>query len=243
VRGLLRAHPERLERVNRHDGVLVLITPPDCAADRGAPLGVVKCAPLFLAEDTLQAVEAYCANAGGVLEIVPFRPHRVAFIASAERLRGNAFQRSTHALRTAIDWFGSSLDEVVRAGPSVAEVASGFRLIAEHQAEVILAGGAPATDPLDSVFEGLRQAGGEIEQIGIPAEPGTACWLGSLNGRPVLGLASCELFGQPGALDVLLPRIFAGEHLDRDLLRRIAVGGLLVGGPSRILPYHVAESA
>jgi hypothetical protein len=87
------------------------------------------------------------------------------------------------------------------------------------------------------VFEGLRQAGGEVVQIGIPAEPGTACWIGRLGSLPVLGLASCELFGQPGALDLLLPRLLTGEPLDRDLVRRLALGGLL-HGPTRIAPYH-----
>jgi hypothetical protein len=59
----------------------------------------------------------------------------------------------------------------------------------------------------------------------------------------VLGLASCELFGRPGALDLLLPQLLAGVPLDTDLVRRIALGGLLLGGPSRILPYHASEGA
>ena len=36
-----------------------------------------------------------------------------------------------------------------------------------------------------------------------------------LDETPVLGLASCELFGQPGALDLLLPRLHTGEALPR----------------------------
>jgi hypothetical protein len=56
----------------------------------------------------------------------------------------------------------------------------------------------------------------------------------------VLGLASCELFGQPGALDLLLPRLFAGARLDRALLRSLALGGLL-NGPGRVAPYHAAD--
>ena len=58
----------------------------------------------------------------------------------------------------------------------------------------------------------------------------------------MLGLASCELFGQPGALDLLLPRLLTGEALDRALLRRIAIGGLL-HGPSRIAPFHTRAAS
>jgi molybdopterin biosynthesis enzyme len=91
---------------------------------------------------------------------------------------------------------------------------------------------------LDVVFDGLRVAGGEVEQLGIPAEPGTACWIGRLGPTPVLGLASCELFGQPGALDLILPRLLTGERLDRRFVASLALGGLL-NGPSRVVPYHV----
>jgi len=240
-RGLLRVHADRLEQVNQQPGVLVMTSPPACAADRGAPVGVVKCAPLFLEERTIEAVEAIRLSAGAAVEVVPFQPHRVAFVAPVERLRGSVFERATVALRTALEWYGSSMPLVLRSGENVAEVAASFEQALSEGAELILAAGASATDPLDVMFEGLRRAGGQIEQVGIPAEPGTACWIGTLGERPVLGLASCELFGRPGALDLLLPAVLSGAPLDARLLRTIALGGLLLGGPARVLPYHVTE--
>jgi hypothetical protein len=110
-----------------------------------------------------------------------------------------------------------------------------------HQrSEVVVRKGTPlaSADIASLLARGGRRAGGQVVQIGIPAEPGTACWIGRLESTPVLGLASCELFGQPGALDLLLPRLLTGEALDVGLLRRIALGGLLLG-PGRIAPYHV----
>jgi molybdenum cofactor cytidylyltransferase len=241
LRGLLRVHADQLEQINQQAGVLVMTSPPECAADRGAPLGVVKCAPLFLEERTIEAVEAIRLAAGAAVEVVPFQPHRVAFVAPGERLRGAVLERATTALRSALDWFGSSMPLVLATAESVAEVAAGYTQAVAEGAELILAAGASATDPLDVMFEGLRLAGGRVEQIGIPAEPGTACWIGALGERPVLGLASCELFGRPGALDLLLPQVLSGAPLDGRLLGKIALGGLLLGGPGRVLPYHLTE--
>src|SRR6185295_20233870 len=104
-------------------------------------------------------------------------------------------------------------------------------------ADAILVAGASATDPLDAAFDGLRRAGGQVDQIGIPIEPGTACWTGRIGACQVLGLASCELFGRPGAVDLLLPRLLLGEPLDRQLLARLAAGGLVES-----LPVHRALS-
>ena len=241
TRGMLRLDAARLERVNQQDGVLVLTAEAERPVETETPVGVVKCAPLFLSQSALQAVESIRSESGPVIEVQGFRPHRAAFVAPRDRLRGNAFERAASSLSTALDWYGSSLAVVIPAGTAVDSLAAGFRQALAEGAELILAAGATGTDPDDIVFDAVRRAGGTVDQMGIPAEPGTACWIGRLEGHPVLGLASCELFGQPGALDLLLPRILSGETLDRALLRRIANGGLLVGGPSRIAPYHTSR--
>ncbi|MGI9146682.1 MAG: hypothetical protein ACR2IK_09085 [Chloroflexota bacterium] len=238
TRGMLRLHAAALERVNEHDGVLVLTAEAERAVDAGTPVGLVKCAPLFLSERVLQTIEAIRCDLGPVLHVEAFRPHRAGFVAPRDRLRGNAFDRAAASLSTALAWYGSALAVIVPTATLEDSLAAGFRQALAEGAELIMAAGATATDPADVVFEGLRRAGGTVAQIGIPAEPGTACWIGQLEGRPVLGLASCELFGRPGALDLLLPRVLSGECLDRALLQRIACGGLLTGGPARIAPYH-----
>jgi molybdenum cofactor cytidylyltransferase len=234
VRGLLRVDCGRLTRINQQAGVLALTNEADCAADVDAPLGVVKCAPLFLGASVLAAVE----QVGTAVSVEVFRPRRVAFVAVDERLRGGAFERAVGGLENALQWFGSAFADVVRAEATVPGVASAYRQAQAGGADLIMAATASATDPLDVMFSGLRAAGGSVLQTGIPAEPGTACWFGELDNCEVLGLASCELFGRPGALDLILPRLHAGERLDAELMQRIAVGGLLLGGPSRILPYH-----
>jgi molybdenum cofactor cytidylyltransferase len=239
-RGMLRVKREALDRINAFDGVLLVSAEADRPVDAGTTLGVVKCAPLFLAESVLTGVDDVARSLGPVVEIEPFQRRRVALIAPAERLRGGAFDRAREALSNAVNWYGSSLDQVVPAEADVQALASAYHTVRHNGAELVLAAGASGTDPLDVVFEGLRQAGGEVMQFGIPAEPGTACWIGRLGAVPVLGLASCELFGRPGALDLLLPRLFTGEALDQDLVRSLAFGGLLLG-PTRIAPYHGAQ--
>lgn len=240
-RGMLRIEASRLDRVNAHAGVLALTAEPDRPIDAGTTVGVVKCAPLFLAEATLRAIENLGATAGPVVQVEPFQVRRVALVAPRDRLRAGAFDRAQTALSDALAWYGSSLDDVVGAETTVEALAAAYAEARSAGADLILAAGASGTDPLDVVFEGLRDAGGEVLQLGIPAEPGTACWIGRLGTVPVLGLASCELFGQPGALDLLLPQLLTGAPLDLDLTRGLALGGLLLG-PPRIAPHHAARS-
>ncbi|HEY1291619.1 MAG TPA: hypothetical protein VGJ60_00885 [Chloroflexota bacterium] len=241
-RGMLRIDATSIEHLNVLEGVVVLTAEADRPVEAGTTLGVVKCAPLYLDAATLASVDSIAQMAGPVVQLEPFQARRFAFVAPADRLRGGAFERARVALSDALDWYGSSLDQVVAAETSVEALSAAYHTVRHGGAELILAAGASGTDPLDVVFEGLRHAGGEVVQMGIPAEPGTACWIGRLGFVPVLGLASCELFGQPGALDLLLPRLLTGEPLDQDLVRSLALGGLLLG-PTRVAPYHTARGA
>ena len=169
ARGMLRLDAARLERVNEQDGVLVLTAEAERPVETETPVGVVKCAPLFLSPSVLQAVEAIRSESGPVIEVQGFRPHRAAFVAPRDRLRGNAFERAAASLSTALDWYGSSLAVVIPAETALDSLAAGFRQALAEGAELILAAGATGTDPADIVFEALRRAGGTVDQIGIPA--------------------------------------------------------------------------
>lgn len=240
-RGWLRINPQVLQRVNTEEGVLVFTAPGERAVDADETIGGVKCAPLVLGENTIRTVESVCAEEGRALDVLPFPPRHVAFVV-VDRLNATVQARAQAALSTTFAWFGSDLTPVVAAEARVDAVANAFQRAADANPWAILVAGASATDPADVVFDGLRLAGGQVEQVGIPLEPGTACWTGYLGGRQVLALASCELFGRPGAVDLLFPRLLLGEPLDRALLARLAYAGLIEARAYQA-PYHRKQPA
>ena len=115
--------------------------------------------------------------------------------------------------------------------------AANARVGGQKPLKLLLAAGGVGTDPADRLVEGFQMAGGRITQMGLPADPGTACWLGSMGDACVIGLASCELVGRPGVLDLLLPWALAGHPLTAALARQLALGGFLGEHPGRIPDY------
>lgn len=231
-RGWLRLHQGGLRHLNTIDGVLLFTSPGERAADEDDVVGGVKCAPLLLPGAALGAAEACRSEAGPLVEVQPFPARSVALVA-LDRLGEATIARARSVLEASVGWFGSRLGPVLSVPSTDEAVAEAFRQAVVREAFAILVAGASATDPADVAFEGLRRAGGRVNQIGIPIEPGTACWTGQIEGRQVLGLATCELFGRPGAVDLLLPRLLLGEALDRALLARLAGQGLVAS-----LPVH-----
>jgi molybdenum cofactor cytidylyltransferase len=195
-------------------------------------VGGVKCAPLVFDGKTGDALDTYRAEHGAVVSVEPFPERSVALVA-LDRLGETTIDRAQKALGASVGWFGSRLDPVLIVPARGSAPAEAYQRAIEAGADAILVAGASATDPLDAAFEGLRQAGGAVDQIGLPIEPGTACWTGRIQGRQVLGLASCELFGRAGAVDLLLPRLVLGEPLTKSLIARLAAGGLVES-----LPVH-----
>ncbi|MCC7372424.1 MAG: hypothetical protein IT306_28680 [Chloroflexi bacterium] len=231
-RGWLKVNPRGVEAVNLTNGALLFASFGERAAEAGDVVGGVKCAPLVLAGAEQTAIEAFCAEHGPVISVEPFPARSVALV-GLDRLGETTLDRARQALGASVAWFGSRLDPVIIVPARGSAPAEAYQQAIQAGADGILVAGASATDPLDAAFEGLRQAGGSVDQIGVPIEPGTACWTGRLDGVQVLGLASCELFGRPGAVDLLLPRLLLGEPLTKELIARLAAGGLVES-----LPVH-----
>jgi molybdopterin biosynthesis enzyme len=92
---------------------------------------------------------------------------------------------------------------------------------------LVLAAGVNSTDPLDLTIRALETLGAQTEKRGVPAHPGSTCWLSYTRDVPVFGLALCGMFAQTTVLDLLLPRFLAGRSVRAADIATLGHGGLL----------------
>jgi molybdenum cofactor cytidylyltransferase len=110
-------------------------------------------------------------------------------------------------------------------------------------ADVLFVFGASAiTDRRDVIPAGIESAGGEVLHFGMPVDPGNLLLLGSLNGKPVVGLPSCARSPKVNGFDFVLQRLAAGLPIARDDIMRMGVGGLLQEIPTRPQPRDVEHA-
>jgi len=85
----------------------------------------------------------------------------------------------------------------------------------------------------DVTPRGIVLAGGRVEHYGAPVEPGNLLLLAYLEGSrpntvlPVLGAPGCVRSRDANIVDLLLPRLMAGEALRRHDIVALGHGGLL----------------
>jgi hypothetical protein len=241
IRGLLEVRVEALRAVNALDGISVYTLYDAQVVDPAETVAKAKVTPLVIPEAVVREAEARAGAAAGLVAVHGFRPLGVAALAPAG-LEPRARSRFETALREKVGWFGARLvrlDFVASEAPALAraleaDVAAG--------ADVVVAAGANALDPLDPVFAALERLGARVTRRGVPAHPGSLLWLATLGDTPVVGMPSCGMFSQATVFDLVLPRLLAGRAVGPEELAAFGHGGLLNRDMAfRFPPYRAGQ--
>jgi molybdenum cofactor cytidylyltransferase len=86
----------------------------------------------------------------------------------------------------------------------------------------------------------IRRAGGTVEHVGMPVDPGNLLVLGRLGEIPVVGAPGCARSPKANGFDWILDRLLAGEWPSPTDITGLGVGGLLKEIPMRPQPREAA---
>jgi len=230
--GVVHVRAALVERLNAIDPIEAFTVLDGRVVEAGGLVASVKIAPHLVPEGVLAAAEAVAQRGrrAGVVSVAPFLPRRIAAIVK-ESIRGIARDRFEASLRAKVEGLGSTLVAIDyvedAAGPVEAALRSRVRGRGPRRADLVLTAGSSSTDPEDPFFLAIAALGGRMIRHGVPAHPGSMLWLGRVGTVPVIGLPSCGAYSKATAVDLLLPRILAGEPASIRTVARLGHGGIL----------------
>ena len=230
--GIARIRVSLLDRLNAIDPIEVFTILDGRMVEAGALVASVKVAPHLVPEQVLAAAERTALAAGrrGVISVAPFRTRRVAAIVK-ESIRGIARERFEASVRARVEGLGSRLvgfDYVDDAeAPVVAALRARVIGRGPGRVDLVLTAGSSSTDPDDPFFQAIAALNGSIVRHGVPAHPGSMLWLARIGAVAVIGLPSCGAYSRATAVDLLLPRLLAGEPASLRTVARLGHGGIL----------------
>ncbi|MDZ4719305.1 MAG: molybdopterin-binding protein [Roseiflexaceae bacterium] len=228
--GIVQVDVEALLAINAIEGLTIATLAHNSLVRMHKRVATIKIIPFAVREADLVQAEAIArAAAHGIVAIHPLRSLRVGVL-----LVGSAAARTRieHGVLPAIESrvveLGSVLLAVRFATADEHDIAEALGDLAASGAELIIAAGETSIMDRDDVTpQGVQLAGGRIEHYGAPVEPGNLLLLGYLGELPVLGAPGCVRSRATNIVDLLLPRLLAGEHLtSRDIIL-LGHGGLL----------------
>ncbi|HLO29282.1 MAG TPA: hypothetical protein VK249_09115, partial [Anaerolineales bacterium] len=104
---------------------------------------------------------------------------------------------------------------------------------------ILLAGETAIMDAHDIVPRAVMRAGGHVESVGAPVDPGNLLMLAYLDDVPVVGTPGCARSRKTNIIDWILPRLLVGDRLTRRDIIALGHGGLLQDIPERGMPREV----
>ena len=83
-----------------------------------------------------------------------------------------------------------------------------------------------SVDPDDLTPTAIRESGAQVVTYGVPAQPGNMLMLAYHGNTALLGVPGATIHHQTTTFDIVLPRIFAGDRIERKELKMMGEGGL-----------------
>jgi molybdopterin biosynthesis enzyme len=230
---IVRVDVERLLRINQIDGLTVATLPNHALVRARKRVATIKIIPFAVPEAALRRAEAIGGQGTGIITLSPLRHHAIGIILVGSAAARERIERGVApAIEARIVELGSSILATRYVPPDEPAVAAAITNLHAAGADMlIIAGETSIMDRDDVTPQGIRMAGGRIEHYGAPVEPGNLLLLGYLDqpggAIPVLGAPGCVRSRDTNIVDLLLPRLLAGESITRQAIVALGHGGLL----------------
>jgi molybdenum cofactor cytidylyltransferase len=256
--GVLRVDAERLARLNECEGITLATLAAHSPVRARQIVATVKVIPFAVPEATVQQAIAIAADpslreasprdrAGGgpLIQVEALAPQSVSLIFSGSVSIREKLADDFAPLVERVEALGSKIvstdyvpleDEAGEATLAEAlqqRTAAGARLI-------VLAGETAIMDRHDIVPRAIERAGGRVEALGAPVDPGNLLMVAYLGEVPILGAPGCARSRKVNIVDWVLPRLLVGDHLTRAEINALGHGGLLEDAPERPMPRSAA---
>jgi molybdenum cofactor synthesis domain-containing protein len=236
-KGLFRLHRDLLALINEIDDVTIPCLPRDFRVEQGQKVAAARVIPLVTKEDNVIKVEKICRERGPVFDVTPYRPLKTAIVVTgSEVYKGRIKDKFAPVMEKKLACFGAEIISTAYCPDEMSGIRAAV-LDAAAVAELVLVTGGMSVDPDDLTPGAIRSAGAEILSYGVPAQPGNMFMAAYLGDVPVFGVPGAAIYFPVTVLDVLLPKVFAGDRLQKKDLSRLAEGGLCAGCTACNYPY------
>jgi molybdenum cofactor cytidylyltransferase len=242
--GVLRIDVARVDAINSiHESITVATLPAFEPMAAGAMAATVKIIPYAAPEWAVARAEILAREGGAALYVAPFRPKRVTLISTETAgFKASLLEKNAAVTRARVTALGSRLDQSLVCAHQANAIAEALK--GALDADLILIFGASAnSDRHDAAPSGIALAGGVVDHVGMPVDPGNLLVLARIGHVPVVALPGCARSPKRNGFDWVLERLCADLPVTQRDVMGMGVGGLLKEIPTRPQPREGVRSA
>jgi molybdopterin biosynthesis enzyme len=225
--GLLMVDTGALASFNMVEEVMCATLHNHTPVRKGERVAATRAIPLTMKRQPIEQAAAIACRNGSVLKVRPFRRTKTGIVVTGTEVYQGLIQDGFAPILTEkINSMGSEVISLDFAPDEAENIARVIRSDLEKGCELILLSGGMSVDPDDVTRQGIKLAGATELHYGAAALPGAMFLTAYLDDVPLLGVPACGLHHRTTALDLVLPRILAGERVGGKELALLGHGGL-----------------
>ena len=183
--------------------------------------------PLVMKRAAVERAAVIAGQNGSVLSVSPLQRARVGLVITGNEVYHGLIQdRFAPILTEKVEALGSEVIALDSAPDDAEAIARAIGTQLERGCDLVLLTGGMSVDPDDVTRHGIRLAGASEIHYGAASLPGSMFLVAYLAEVPLLGVPACGLYHRITVLDLVLPRILAGEKIGKAELAFLGHGGL-----------------
>ena len=238
IHGLAKVNPLFVGEANAVEQVVISTLKDNTVVRPKQPIVGTRVIPLVVEEETVCRIERLAVqwrerNREPIVSVKPFAKLKVGLITTGgEVFSGRITDKFGPVVKEKVAAFGSEVVEQRYAPDDREKIVAEIQYFAGIGVDMILLTGGMSVDPDDRTPGAIRASGADVVSYGTPMLPGSmlmTAYLPVEDGArriPVLGLPGCVMHDPYTSFDVLLPRICAGETINKADITAMGYGGL-----------------
>jgi hypothetical protein len=190
-------------------------------------VAATRAIPLLIDRHVLDQAVEIAGVGGGILRVEPFSTPKAGIVVTGNEVySGRVKDKFGAVLRKKLEAFGCEVMEPVLSQDDSRVIRKCIEDLLAGGAGLILVAAGMSVDPDDVSRQGIAEAGAVDIVYGTSILPGAMFLSGRIGEVPILGVPACALYYRATALDLILPRVLAGETITRLDIAKLAHGGL-----------------
>jgi hypothetical protein len=225
--GLFTVNTGALAAFNMVDEVMCATIHNHTVVQKGELVAATRAIPLVMKRAPIERAAAIARQQGAVLAVKPIRKARAGLVITGDEVyRGLIEDRFAPILSEKVRAMGSEVAAVAFTPDDVELISKAIRSHLAGGCDLMLLGGGMSVDADDVTRQGIRAAGAGEMHYGAAVLPGAMFLVAYIGEVPLLGVPACGLYHRITVLDLVLPRILAGEKIGKAELAFLGHGGL-----------------
>lgn len=236
--GLFAVNTAVLAAFNMVDEVMCATLHNHTLVKKGELVAATRAIPLTMKRAPIERAAAIARQNGAVLAVNTIRKARVGLVITGNEVyHGLIEDRFAPILCEKVKALGSEVAGVAFAPDDAGLISKAICSHLDQGCDLLMLSGGMSVDPDDVTRQGIRSAGANEMHYGASVLPGAMFLVAYVGEIPLLGIPACGLFHRITVLDLVLPRILAGEKIGKAELAFLGHGGLCKDCEECVYPH------